>query len=80
MTANRIAIKLNLNVKTVYQRLKNKGLFQKDYDYDYDHDVYLEICHEKYSDIKRFFYSFSTEIYATVTNTLNEYKLKHKLK
>jgi len=53
MTADTMARKLNLSVKTVYQRLKNKGVYQKGYAYDYDHEVYLEICHEKYSEIKR---------------------------
>jgi len=53
MTAEMIARKLNLSVKTVYQRLKNKGVYKRGYSYDYDEEVYLEICHEKYSEIKR---------------------------
>lgn len=53
MTSKTMARKLNLSVKTIYKRLKQKGVFVDAYDYDYDNDVFQEICHEKYSLIRR---------------------------
>jgi len=53
MTAPQIARKLNLNIATVYKRLKSQGEFVKDYNHDYDREVFLSMCHDKYSSIKR---------------------------
>ena len=52
MTAIRMANKLRLTPEAVADRLKKKGLYVSTYDYDYDDEVFLEICHEKYSLIK----------------------------
>jgi len=53
MTANTISRKLNLSVKTVYKRLKAKGIFEDNYNHEYTREQFLEICHDKYELIKR---------------------------
>lgn len=49
MTIKQMAYKLNMTPEAMTARLRAKNIFIRGHNFDYKREVFLEVCHEKYS-------------------------------